>query len=260
MGVPFLLDEAAYRMGIERWISVDYLVSPHVLWNGRTSSGKTVAAKLLIARTILLAPPEMQPVHLTVLDPKEDIDFSFLCGLPHFFKGETSPRGFDLFFEGYLARKEGRDLSTNLKILFCDEFASLINLIEDKKEREATQRKLSLLLMLSRSRRFSVQMATQQPSAQIFGTAGSGSREQFGVVCLLGNSGSETRKMLFDGDSRERIEDFGSIGSRGIGWLSINGSIAQPVRVPLVTNMEKLDRVIYNCLVHQTVHRPPCEA
>ena len=251
MGIPFLLDEADYRMGIEEWVSVDYGVSPHALWSGRTSSGKTVAAKLLLARTILLAPPELQPVHLTVLDPKQDIDFSHLDGLPHFYKGEAAPRGFGRFFEDYLARKEGRDLSTNLKILFCDEFASLVNLIEDKKEREAAQRKLSLLLMLSRSRHFSVQLATQQPNAQIFGAAGTASREQFGVVCLLGDSGSETRRMLFDGDSIERMKEFGPIGGRGVGWLSINGGIAQPVRVPIVGDMEKLNRVIYNCLACQ---------
>lgn len=221
----------------------------------RAAASKTVAAKLLLARTILLAPPELQPVELTVLDPKEDIDFSFLLnGLPRFsrfFSGEAAPRGFDLFFEDYLARKEGQDLSTNLKILFCDEFASLVNLIEDRKERESVQRKLSLLLMLSRSRHFSIQLAAQQPSAQIFGSAGTASREQFGVVCLLGDSGAETRKMLFDGDSRERMEKFGSIGGRGVGWLSLNGGIAQPVRVPVVVNMDKLNRVIYNCLRRQ---------
>lgn len=250
-GVPFLLDEQAYRMGLVKWMEIDYEKSPHALWSGRTSSGKTVAAKLLLARTILLAPPELRPVHLTVLDPKEDIDFSYLDGLPHFYKGEAAPRGFDRFFEDYLARKEGRDLSTNLKILFCDEFASLVNLIEDKKEREAAQRHLSLLAMLSRSRHFSVQLATQQPSAQIFGAAGTASREQFGVVCLLGDSGSETRRMLFDGDSIERMKEFGSIGGRGVGWLSINGGIAQPVRVPIVGDMEKLNRVIYNCLARQ---------
>lgn len=251
MGIPFLLDEAAYRMGIERWLSIDYQISPHALWSGRTSSGKTVGSKCLLARTILLAPPELQPVHLTVLDPKEDIDFSYLDGLPHFFKGEAAPRGFDLFFEDYLARKEGRDLSANLKILFCDEFASLVSLIEDKREREAAQRKLFLLLSLSRSRHFSVQMATQQPTAQIFGASGTASREQFGVVCLLGDSGSETRRMLFDGDSIERMKEFGSIGGRGVGWLSTNGGIAQPVRVPIVGNMDKLNRVIYNCLARQ---------
>lgn len=212
--------------------------------------GKTVAAKLLLARTIILAPPELQPVQLTVLDPKEDLDFSFLDGLPRFFKGEAAPRGFDLFFEDYLARKEGRDLTTNLKILFIDEFASLVNLIEERKERERVQRQLSLLLMLSRSRHFSIQLATQQPSAQIFGAAGTASREQFGAVCLLGDSGAETRKMLFDGDSRECMENYGSMGGRGVGWLSLNGGIAQPVRVPVVGNMGKLNKVIYDNLAH----------
>lgn len=250
-GVPFLLDEVSFRMGRTSWVSLDYEKSCHVLWSGRTNSGKTVDAKALLARTILLAPSELQPVHLTVLDPKENIDFSYLDGLPRFFKGEAAPKGFDLFFADYLARKEGRDLSTNLKILFCDEFASMVNLIEDKKEREAVQRRLSLLLMLSRSRHFSLQMATQQPSAQIFGAAGSASREQFGAVCLLGDSGSETKQMLFDGDSRERMKEFGSIGGQGVGWLSINGGIAQPVRVPLIGNMEKLNRAIYNCLARQ---------
>lgn len=217
----------------------------------RAAVSKTVAAKLLLARTIILIPPELQPVQLTVLDPKEDIDFSFLNGLPSFFSGEAAPLGFDQFYAEYLARKEGRDVSTNLKILFCDEFASLVNLIEDKKEREKVQRKLSLLLMLSRSRHFSIQLAAQQASAQMFGSAGTASREQFGVVCLLGDSGSETRNMLFDGDSRDRIKEFGLIGGRGVGWLSINGGLAQPVRVPVVSNMDKLNRVIYNCLRRQ---------
>lgn len=248
MGIPFLLDEQAYRMGLAKWVSIDYGKSPHILWSGRTSSGKTVAAKICLARTILLAPPELQPVEVTVLDPKEDMDFSFLEGLPRFYAGDKAPEGFNAFFNGYLDRKEKRDTTTNLKILFVDEFASLVNLIDEKKEREAVQKRLALLLMLSRSRHFSVQLATQQPSAQIFGPSGSASREQFGTVCLLGDSGSETQQMLFDGDSRECMKEYGSIGGRGVGWLSINGGIAQPVRVPIVGNMDKLNKVIYDNL------------
>lgn len=248
MGIPFLLDESAYRMGVEQWACLDYEKSPHILWSGRTGSGKTVAAKLLLARTILLAPEELQPVELTIIDPKEDIDFNFLKGLPRFYSGEAAPQGFRDFFDAYLQRKSGADTTHNLKILFVDEFASLISLIEDKKEKEATQRNLSLLLMLSRSRHFSVQLATQQPSAQLFGAAGSASREQFGAVCLLGDSGSETQTMLFDGDSREHMKAFGSLGGRGVGWLALNGSMAQPVRVPMVGNMEKLNRVIMDNL------------
>ncbi len=248
MGIPFLLDEQAYRMGLAKWVSIDYGKSPHILWSGRTSSGKTVAAKICLARTILLAPPELQPVEVTVLDPKEDMDFSFLEDLPRFYGGDKAPEGFNFFFNAYLDRKEKRDMTRNLKILFVDEFASLVNLIEEKKEREAVQKRLALLLMLSRSRHFSVQLATQQPSAQIFGPSGSASREQFGAVCLLGDSGSETQQMLFDGDSRERMKEYGSIGGRGVGWLSINGGIAQPVRVPIVGNMDKLNKVIYDNL------------
>lgn len=219
--------------------------------DGQVAVSKTVAAKLLLARTVLLAPPELQPVELTVIDPKEDTDFLFLAGLPRFYSGDAAPQGFNDFFDAYLQRKTGADTTQYLKILFVDEFASLVNLIDDKKEKEATQRKLSLLLMLSRSRHFSVQLATQQPSAQIFGAAGSGSREQFGAVCLLGDSGSETQAMLFDGDSRERMKAFGPIGGRGVGWLSLNGGIAQPVRVPMIGNMDKLNQVIYDSLAKQ---------
>lgn len=249
-GIPFLLDEAAFRMGIEKWVSIDYHVSPHVLWAGRTGSGKSLSAKLLIARSILLAPAELQPVQVNLLDPKMDSDFSFLTSLPRFYSGDKAPAGLTDFFNQYIERKEGRDLSTNLKILFCDEFASLVNLIDDKKERETAQRRLSLLLLLSRSKHCSVQLATQQPSAQVFGASGSASREQFGVVCLLGDSGSETQQMLFDGGSRERMKEFGSIGGRGVGWLSINGGLAQPVRVPFVSNMEKLNKVIFDNLAN----------
>lgn len=247
-GIPFLLDEQAFRTGRTKWVSIEYEKSPHVLWSGRTSGGKTVAAKCLIGRSILLAPPELQPVEVTVLDPKQDIDFAYLEGKPHFYSGDMAPLGFNDFYNQYIARKEKRDTTSNLKILFVDEFASLVNLIEDRKEREAVQKKLALLLMLSRSRHFSIQLATQQPSAQIFGTSGSASREQFGAVCLLGDSGSETQQMLFDGDSRERMKEFGPIGGRGVGWLSINGGLAQPVRVPFVGNMDKLNKVIYDNL------------
>lgn len=68
------------------------------------------------------------------------------------------------------------------------------------------------------------------------------------MVCLLSDSGSETQQMLFDKDSCERMKEFGSIGGRAVGWLSINGNLAQPVRIPTVGDMEKLNTVIRNNL------------
>jgi DNA helicase HerA-like ATPase len=242
MSIPFLLDEAAHRKGFNRWLEVDYSVSPHALWCGRTGSGKTVAAKILLARSVLLAPPQLQPVEIAVIDPKGDKDFNFLEDLPRFYRGRAAPNGLENIFEDFLRRQSGEDTSRNLKIAFVDEFASLVNLIEDKKAKEAAQRKLSLLLMLSRSFGFSIQTATQQPSAQTLGN--SGNREQYGQVVLLGDSGNETQQMLFDADSREAIKSFGSIGGRGVGWCSINGGIAQPARVPKVQDFNKLDAAI----------------
>lgn len=253
--VPFILDERAHRRGEEKWLEIAFDKTPHGIICGRTGSGKTVAAKLLLARSILLAPPELQPVELTVVDPKEDKDFDFLNGQSRFYRGDEALQGFNDFFEAYLNRKKGQDQSNHLKILFVDEFASLVNLIDDKKEKEAAQKKLGLLLMLSRSRHFSVQLATQQPSAKIFGESGSASREQFGMVCLLGDSGSETQAMLFDGDSRELMKQYGTIGGRGVGWLSLNGGLAQPVRVPIIESMNKLNEVIYNNLAQDTNKR-----
>jgi hypothetical protein len=216
---------------------------------GRVAVSKTIAAKLLLARTILLAPPELQPVELVVIDPKADKDFSFLESIGGFFRGEESPRGLDYVFELFKQRQQEsyENKNQHLVVAFVDEFASLVNLIECKKEKEAAHRKLSLLLMLARSFKFSIQTATQQPSAQTLGN--SGVREQYGNICLLSDVGAETQHMLFDSDSRERIKEFGKIGGRAVGWISMNGGIAQPVRVPIVSNMEKLNAVIKNNMI-----------
>ena len=240
--IPFLLDEEAYRLGFRHWVGLNYKSgSPHVLTAGRSGSGKTVAAKSLIARTILYAEPKLQPVEVYVIDPKGG-DFDFLEGLPRYYRGEQSVQGLQAVFGRFQLRQSEKDRTRNLIIGFVDEFASLVNFVEDKKEKEKIFQKLSLLLMLSRSFSFSIQLATQQPSAQTLGN--SGNREQMGIVCLLGDSGSETQRMLFDSDSIERMKDFGHIGGRGVGWLSVNGGFAHPVRVPKITNFDKLHAVI----------------
>jgi len=138
MPIPFLLDETAHRIGYKRWLKINYSISPHVLWCGRTGSGKTVGAKLLLSRSVLLAPPQLQPVEVIAIDPKADTDFNFLDGLPRFYRGEAAPNGLDYVFEAFRRRQSGEDTSRNLIIAFVDEFASLVNLIEDKKLKQAS--------------------------------------------------------------------------------------------------------------------------
>jgi hypothetical protein len=184
-------------------------------------------------------------VEVVVLDPKADTDFSFLDGLTGFYRGENAPQGLEYAYKLFRQRQSGECSERHLIIVFIDEFASLVNLIDDRKEKENAFKKLQLLTMLSRSFSLSIQLATQQPSAQVMGN--SGIREQLSC-CLLGDSGSETLQMLFDGDSREKIKEFGSVGGRGVGWISLNGGIAQPVRVPKINDFQKLDNVIFNSM------------
>ena len=241
--IPFLLDEEAYRKGRKRWIGMDYKSgSPHCLIAGRSGSGKTVTAKLLLAKSILYAEPVQQPVEIIVIDPKSDNDFDFLQDLPALFRGDNSPQGLNYAFDKFKRRQLREDESRNLVIVFIDEFASLVNFVESKQGKEEIFRKLSLLLMLSRSYQFSIQLATQQPNAQTLGN--SGNREQMGLICLLSDSSGESLRMCFDSDSVEKIREFGHIGSRAVGWISRNGGIAQPVRTPQVNNWNKLHAVI----------------
>jgi hypothetical protein len=210
---------------------------------------KTIAAKVLIARTILLAPPDMQPVKTIIIDPKAGEDFVY----DNSYRGEDSALGLQRVFDIFQKRKTGEDKSRNLIIAFCDEFQSLVNLLpakakskdDDTMTKDEAQRILSILVSLSRSYRISIQLATQQPSAQIFG--GSGAREQFGVLACLfgenGGAGAETLSMMFDAESRERIKTYGAISGRG-GFASINGGLAVPVRVPKIQHFQRLDDVI----------------
>ena len=102
-----MLDEDVYKVSsFQKWISLDYSAAPHILWSGRTGSGKTAAAKLLLARTVLLAKKELRPVQITVLDPKADTDFSFLDGLPRFYRGEQAPKGLQKFYEETFRKRQ----------------------------------------------------------------------------------------------------------------------------------------------------------
>ena len=197
----------------------------------------------------MLAPLELQPVEVIIIDPKAGDDFNY----PGSYRGEDAPLGLTKAFEIFEGRKQKDLTSKNLIIVFIDEMQSLINLLPAKSKdenaltKEEAQRQLNILVSLSRSYSFSVQLATQQPSAQIFG--GSAAREQFGLLaCLFGENGgggSETLSMMFDAESREAIKTFGSINGRG-GFISINGGQAVPFRVPRIKDWDKLNSVISN--------------
>lgn len=79
-----------------------------------------------------------------------------------------------------------------MKVLLFEEWASYLNSI-DKKEQDNEKRKLSNLLMLSRSFNMQVIICVQRADAQYFSTA----RDNANLIVGLGNLSDESRSMLF---------------------------------------------------------------
>ena len=205
---------------------------------------KTVAAKLLLAKTILLS--NEQPIQLVISDAKSGMDFEQFKNFPNVHRGEDAPNA---IYEAYKTfRKRQKEAENGAKyfnrlIVFIDEVASLFSMVTNKTEKERIMREFAMLAQLSRAYKISIVQATQQPSAQMYGSAGTGVREQFSPL-LIGAAGNETQGMLFDADSREAIKAFGSIGGRSVGFFSLNGGLAKPVRVPRVNDFNKLHAAI----------------
>ena len=242
----FLLDEEAFQLGFIKGIGINFNNVCHAIFCGKSGSGKTTLCKIFLS-TVAILKKELPP-EIYIIDPKSDLDFSYLDGLDRFYRGENSINGLNKAFEILENRRNGIDTSRRLQLFFIDEVASMMLLL-DKKEREEAQRKLLLLLQLSRSFKIFICLAMQQPAVSFFGS--SAAREQAGLCCVLGNAGAETLEMLFDKESREVIKNSEHNSGRGVGWISINGGLAVPVRVPKITDFEKLNETIKNNLIER---------
>ena len=239
--VPFLLDERAFRKGIQHWLSFDFSigVNRHLLLGGLSGSGKTTLLRILLARACFFFAKNGRPLILSIIDPKNDSDFDFLDGLPNIYRGEDAPKGLDAVYNSFKARQSKIDTSRVLHIAVIDEAAAIFQLIEDKKQRDNAMRQFMLLTLLSRSFEFAIFAVAQQPSAASLGS--SGVRDQFGNLCLLSEAGSETLNMMFDSGARETIKAFGSVGNRA-GWYMSARGVLSPVRVPHIEEMQKVNQ------------------
>ena len=161
MKIPFLLLEEHLKLGIETPYMWEPAKFAHLLLVGNTGTGKTYCSKLLLGKICIYAPN----CELFICDFKGDDDFSFLDGVSNFFRFEDCFKGFDVFFQRFLARQQQNDISRHPLFLFFDEWASALNHAE-KKEREELLKKLSLLLMLGRSFSVFLIYSLQRPDSE----------------------------------------------------------------------------------------------
>lgn len=232
VNIPLVLDAAPLEYNVKVYIEWDTKAAPHLLMMGATGSGKTYGVKVILGHIARYAPT----ARLVVCDFKGDDDFAFLQGKENYFRFDTCSKGLQKLCDILKARQQGQDTSREFTALMFDEWASYLNSISDKKQCEAEKQKLANLLMLGRSFNIHVIVSQQRADAQYFNTA----RENFNIVCALGNLSQEARQMFFS-DFKDKIE---LRNSRGNGYMLVNGMNFTRVVVPTVRNMDRLHGLI----------------
>lgn len=229
--VPLAYDAVMLEAGVKSYIQWLPERHPMMLTVGGTGSGKSYFLKLLIGKVATHIPDS----EIFLCDFK-NIDFRHFADCPRHWAYEDCDDGLTAFYESFQARLNGEDDTTNRKFLIFDEWAAFV-LSHDKKTAEEAKSKLSTLLMMGRGVQHHVVTGLQRADAQLFPMGG---RDQFGAILALANLSREQKLMLFP-DSREELNE---VNGRGEGYLSLDGEPIKRVRVPTVTDFDKLNAAI----------------
>lgn len=223
-----------FQSGVKAALHWDYVGSPHMVVFGSTGSGKTYFSKILLGRIGLHLPKAI----VTVCDFKAD-DFKFLFDSPNYYAFMECTNGFNRFFDMFTARQSGEDTCRDFRMLFFDEWASYLNML-DKKEAELAKSKLATLLMLGRSFNVHVCISQQRADSTYFSN---GARDNFSVVLALSNISKESKQMFFSEFKDEMLPC-----GRGEGYVMFNGADLKRMVVPTIRDEQKLEYYIRQAL------------
>jgi len=233
--IPTFLNMDYLAYGVKSSVSIDLSATAHILVAGQTGSGKTYATRLLLAK-IAKYQPDAQ---ITIVDYKQ-FDFTDFDDTPRYYGYDTAFVGLQQFNDEFDARLSGADKSRNRKILLFDEWSAFMSSLEKKRADEA-KAIIQRLLCLGRAYNVTCIIGAQKAMADLF--AG-GSRDNFGVVILLGNSSKEQRQMLMS----DYADDMQTDCPRGQGYMSIAGRGLYHVLVPQY-DQAKADTLIRSAMV-----------
>lgn len=214
--------------GIKQPVYWDFTKQNSLLVFGSTGSGKTVAAKSIIARAVKQFPD----LKVTIADFK-NYDWDFVSDCKRFYPFSRVGEGIDDFATTLSARQDKTDTTTCHHLLVVDELAGYLN-YEEKKQSEECRKKLGNILALGRAYSCHTLLVTQRPDSEYFAK----NREQLTAVLALQNLSKEA-SLMFNFD-REVLKPVG----RGGGYFLVDNALQTPVQIPTFTNFEKMHNLI----------------
>lgn len=214
----------------------------HTLICGMSGSGKSYLTNQYFAR-LCIQGGENSKVYFA--DFKQDDTFSYLRKCNRFYPYDKTIEALNTVYEILHNRQSGKDISRTSVTLIWDEYvANILSLIsEDKKQAQEVMRKVSEILMLGRSLAVRLVVSCQRPDAVVFPT---GSRLNYGIIIIVGSPIKSIYEMLIPKEYIERI------GERqfkiGEGVVLLQGSELHFIKVPVIRNEDKLQRICIEAL------------
>lgn len=204
-------------------IPVDFDKYPHLICQGGTGTGKSIASLLATAKI-----SQIPRAEVFILDFKNDVDTFKFCHSKdcRYWRFQDCEAGLNEYYDLLQAELSSDDDSGPHKVrwLWIDELGSWL-LNSDRKTQEKIRSQISTILMPGRSRRFFCLTSVQRAQAELWNM---GSRDNYSCCLGLGNLSKESASVL--GFSRNEFLPVTEIGG---GHLLLGGRQI-PVQVPYI--------------------------
>jgi len=209
-------------------ITVDIEKMPSLMFGGSSGSGKSYAITYAIKQLM-----DNYKCTIYFCDFKNSDDFSFMAEYEHYYVYMDCPKALDSFHALFVEAQQTQSKQGRLHILIFDEYAAFIYRLEAQDRKLANHYKaiVAEILMLGRSRNFGIWTICQRPDSVLFSN---GSRDNYFIRILFGNSTMEARKMVVpDADApKDRIYGQGE----GICWIDTKGLVE--IKIPRIKDLE----------------------
>lgn len=225
--------EMWYDYQIKLPIIIDLKSHIHFLITGSSGSGKSQSLKYYIYGLACLG------YDIWIADFKNSGDFGFMK--ENYYVGTECIECIDKYYELFLDIKERRIVKNERTICIIDEYPALISYLSgiSKKQADAVKQKISEIIMMGRSigsncTATGLWIIAQRPDSGIF--VNTSSRDQFMVSITFGRMSQQMKTMLYAGEDIPN-----RTYQKGEGIVLADGMSLREIKVPLITNQDKME-------------------